>query len=47
MGHKAESLNCQVRSNITASTTKAIFNLLHPRIVRFMQRKEDFGSKVL
>jgi hypothetical protein len=37
IGHKAESLNCQVGSDITASTTKAIFNLPHPRIVRFMQ----------
>ena len=39
MGHEAESLSCKVRRDMTASTTKAIFNPLHPKIVRFMQGK--------
>jgi hypothetical protein len=45
MGHKAESLNCQVRRDMTASTTKAIFNPLHSEIVRFMQREVGFQQR--
>jgi hypothetical protein len=45
MGHKAESLNCQVGRDMTASTTEAIFNLLHPMIVRFMQGEVGFWQR--
>jgi hypothetical protein len=38
-------LNCQVRRDITASTTKAIFNLLYPRIVRFIQGEVGFQQQ--
>ena len=47
IGHKAESLNCQVGRDMTTSTTEAIFNPPYPRIVKFMQGEEDFGSEVL
>jgi hypothetical protein len=36
IGHKAESLNCQVGSDITASTTEAIFNPPHPGTVSLL-----------
>ena len=42
IGHKAESLNCQVGSDMTASTIEVIFNPPHPRIVRFMQGEVGF-----
>ena len=45
MGHKAESLNCQVGRDMTASTTEAIFNPLHSGIVRFMQGEVGFRQR--
>ena len=42
MGHKAESLNCQVGRDMTASTIEVIFNPPHPGIVRFMQGEVGF-----
>ena len=45
MGHKAESLNCQVGRDMTASTTEAIFNPPHPGIVRFMQGEVGFRQR--
>jgi hypothetical protein len=45
MGHKAESLNCQVGRDMTASTTEAMSNPPHPGIVKFTQGEVGFRQQ--